>query len=102
MRANAVSTAAQLATLLVVADSTPHDEDSAPEADRYEQIAIIGDPADANLLAAELRSAGIAVRLHGEAFGPLPVRVGGLAEVEVWVDADRVDDARRIAETWTQ
>lgn len=66
----------------------------------YEALTVIGDPSEANLLAALLRSHGIAVRLHGEPFGPYPVGLGGLAEVEVWVDADRMTEARGIAKAW--
>jgi len=51
------------------------------------------------MLAALLRSEGIAVRMHGESFGPYPVGVGSLAEVEVWVANDRLNDARVILET---
>jgi hypothetical protein len=61
---------------------------------------VVGDPAAANVLAALLRSDGIAVRMHGESFGPYPVGVGGLAQVEVWVADDRLNDARAIVETW--
>ena len=71
-----------------------------PEADsgHYEPLAVVGDPATANLLGALLRSEGIAVRMHGETYGPYPVSVGGLAQVEVWVAADRLADARVILE----
>ncbi len=75
-----------------------HEEDS--PAEHYEPLAVIGDPTEANLLAARLRSRGIAVRLHGESFGPYPVGVGGLAEVELWVDTQRIIEARSIAEDW--
>ena len=65
----------------------------------YEPLAIVGDQAHANLLAALLRSEGIAVRMHGESFGPYPVGIGRLAEVEVWVANDRLNDARVILES---
>jgi hypothetical protein len=73
---------------------------SDPETDsgNYEPLAVIGDPAAANLLGALLRSEGIPVRMHGETYGPYPVSVGGLAQVEVWVAADRLADARAILE----
>ena len=71
-------------------------EDGQPDSNRYEPLVIVGDQAHANLLAALLRSEGIAVRLHGESFGPYPVGIGGLAEVEVWVTDERLDDARAI------
>lgn len=67
-----------------------------PDRTHYEPLAVVGDQAQANLLAALLRSEGIAVRMHGESFGPYPVGVGRLAEVEVWVANDRLDDARAI------
>ncbi len=65
-------------------------------ADRLEPLVRIGDPNEANLLAAQLRAEGISVHLHGELFGPYPVTVGGLAEVEIWVDTDRMAEARAI------
>jgi len=75
--------------------------DGEPTVEHYEPLIVIGDPAEANLLAARLRSGGIAVRLHGESFGPYPIGVGGLAEVELWVDSDRITEARGIAADWT-
>ncbi|MEN8113838.1 MAG: DUF2007 domain-containing protein [Actinomycetota bacterium] len=72
-----------------------HDPDPA-----LEPLGIVGDPAVANLLAARLRSEGIEVWLRGETSGPYPVGVGGLAEIQVFVDADRLDDARTIYETF--
>ena len=70
------------------------------DGNHYEPLVVVGDPAAANVLAALLRSDGIAVRMHGESFGPYPVGVGGLAQVEVWVADDRLNDARAIVETW--
>ena len=74
--------------------------DPHPDGNNYEPLVVVGDPAAANVLAALLRSDGIAVRMHGESFGPYPVGVGGLAQVEVWVADDRLNDARAIVETW--
>jgi hypothetical protein len=74
--------------------------DREPNVGHYEPLGIVGDPAEANLLAARLRSHGIAVRLHGESFGPYPIGVGGLAQVELWVDSDRFDEAREIFADW--
>lgn len=74
--------------------------DREPSVEHYEPLVVVGDPAEANLLAALLRSRGIAVRLHGESFGPYPVGVGALAQVELWVDADRIGEARGIATDW--
>ncbi len=71
-----------------------------PDRTHYEPLVVVGDPSAANLLAALLRSDGIAVRMHGESFGPYPVGVGGLAEVEIWVADDRLDDANAIVEVW--
>ena len=67
---------------------------------RYEPLVVVGDPVAANVLAALLRADGIEVRMHGESFGPYPVGVGGLAQVEVWVPDARLDDARAILEAW--
>jgi hypothetical protein len=74
--------------------------DREPNVGHYKPLVIVGDPAEANLLAARLRSRGIAVRLHGEAFGPYPVGVGGLAQVELWVDSDRIDESREVIADW--
>ena len=74
--------------------------DRHPDGDHYEPLAVVGDPAAAHVLAALLRADGIAVRMHGESFGPYPVGIGGLAQVEVWVTGDRADDARAIVEAW--
>ncbi len=65
--------------------------------DHLEPLVRIGDPNEANLLAAQLRAEGIPVHVHGESFGPYPVAVGGLAEVEIWVAADRMAEARAAA-----
>lgn len=65
-------------------------------AGRLEPLVRIGDPNEANLLAARLRSEGIPVHVHGELSGPYPVGVGGLAEVEIWVDADHMAQARAV------
>ncbi len=65
-------------------------------ADHLKPLVRIGDPTEANLLAAQLRAEGIPVHVHGELFGPYPVGVGGLAEVEIWVDATRMAEARAI------
>ncbi|HZJ48713.1 MAG TPA: DUF2007 domain-containing protein [Acidimicrobiia bacterium] len=83
----------------------PHHEDDQQSEDhdpkeRYEPLTRISDPVAANILAAMLRSGGVSVRLNSESFGPYPVTVGGLAEVEVWVDADDLDTARAILEDY--
>ena len=71
------------------------DRDERPAAS-LEPLVRIGDPNEANLLAAQLRSEGIPVHIHGELSGPYPVGVGGLAEVEIWVDADHMAQARAV------
>lgn len=75
-------------------------KDRPADGSHYEPLIVVGDPAAANVLAALLRANGVAVRMHGELFGPYPVGVGGLAQVEVWVADDRLDDARAIVEDW--
>ncbi|MGB5167629.1 MAG: DUF2007 domain-containing protein, partial [Acidimicrobiia bacterium] len=74
--------------------------DRHPDGIHYEPLVVVGDPTAANVLAALLRADGIWVRMHGEPFGPYPVGVGGLAQVEVWVASDRLDDARAVVEVW--
>ena len=59
----------------------------------FVKLMTIGDPNEAQIAAARLRAAGIEVRLHGENFGPYPIPLGELADTEIWVPADRVDDA---------
>lgn len=63
---------------------------------RYVRIATVGDLTEARVLAARLTAEGIDVRVHSEALGPYPVTVGGLAEAELWVLSDRVEDAGQI------
>lgn len=63
---------------------------------RYVRIATVGDLTEARVLAARLNAEGIDVRVHSEALGPYPVTVGGLAEAELWVLSDRVEDAGQI------
>jgi hypothetical protein len=80
-----------------------HGHSDQPEGprERLEPLVRIGDPAEANILAAMLRSEGIPVRLHGESFGPYPVAIGELAEVEIWVGADHMTAARTVLESYT-
>jgi len=63
---------------------------------RYVKLATVGDLLTARVLAARLEAEGIEVRLHSESFGPYPVTVGRLAEAELWIMNDRVEDARTI------
>jgi hypothetical protein len=63
---------------------------------RYVRVATVGDLVEARVLAARLGAEGIDVRVHSESLGPYPVTVGGLAEAELWVLSDRVDEANQI------
>jgi hypothetical protein len=63
---------------------------------RFVPLTRVGDVTAAGVLAARLRAEGIEVRLHSQAFGPYPVTVGHLAETELWVLSDRVEEASRI------
>ena len=63
---------------------------------RFVRIATVSDLATGQVLAARLRSENIDVRLHSQAFGPYPMTVGHLAEAELWVASDRVEEAGRI------
>jgi hypothetical protein len=65
-------------------------------AGRFVRIARVGDVSRARILAALLAAEDIAVRLHSEALGPYPVTVGELAQTELWVPEDRVDEASAI------
>ncbi len=67
-----------------------------PEPGHFIKVATVGDIAAGNVLAARLRSEGIEVRVHSPALGPYPMTVGGLAETELWVISDRVDDAASV------
>ena len=59
-------------------------------------LVTIGDPNEAQIVAARLRAAGIPVRMHGENFGPYPITLGELADTEIWVPADRLNDATEV------
>jgi hypothetical protein len=67
-----------------------------PEPGRFVKVATVGDITAGNVLAARLRSEGIEVRVHSPALGPYPVTVGRLAETELWVLADRLEDAASV------
>jgi hypothetical protein len=67
-----------------------------PEPGRFVKVATVGDITAGNVLAAKLRSEGIEVRVHSQAFGPYPMTVGNMAETELWVMSDRVEDANSI------
>ena len=67
-----------------------------PPAARFVHVATVGDLVEGRVLAARLESDGIEVRLHSAAFGPYPVTVGEMAETQIWVLSDRVEEASRI------
>lgn len=69
---------------------------ASPEPGRFVKIATVGDITAGNVLAARLRSEGIEVRLHSQAFGPYPMTVGDFAQTELWVLSDRIEDASAI------
>ena len=62
----------------------------------YVRLATVADLTTARVLAARLESEGIEVRVHSESFGPYPVTVGKLAEAEIWIVEDRMEEARTI------
>jgi len=62
----------------------------------FVKLATVGDLTTARVLAARLESEGIDVRLHSESFGPYPVTVGSLAEAELWIMEDQMDEAKAI------
>ena len=62
----------------------------------FVKLTTVGDLTTARVLAARLEAEGIDVRTHSEALGPYPVTVGRLAEAELWVMEDRIEDARAI------
>lgn len=66
------------------------------EPGRFVKLTTVGDITAGNVLAARLRSEGIEVRVHSAAFGPYPVTVGDMAETEIWVMSDRVQEASSI------
>ena len=63
---------------------------------RFVHIATAGDLVEGRVLAARLEAEGIEVRLHSQSFGPYPVTVGQMAETEIWVLSDRVEEASTI------
>jgi len=63
---------------------------------RWVCVARVANLRRAQVLAARLRADRIDVRVHGEAVGPYPVTVGGLAPAELWVPAEQVEEADRL------
>lgn len=63
---------------------------------RFVRLTTVSDVAMARLLVARLDAEGIHGRIHSEALGPYPLTIGQMAEAEIWVSEDRIDDAGRI------
>lgn len=63
---------------------------------RFVRLTTLGDTVAANIMSARLESEGIEVRVHSQAFGPYPMTLGNMADAELWVLEDRVEDAARI------
>ena len=83
--------------LFISAYDTPTFRENSPmDNSGFVKLLTVGDPNEAQITAARLRAAGIEVRLHGENFGPYPIPLGELADTEVWVPADRVDEATEV------
>ena len=59
-------------------------------------VAQVSDIYAARVYAAQLRDAGIAVRVHGETSGPYPLSVGQMAVTELWVGCGDVEAAEEI------
>jgi hypothetical protein len=62
----------------------------------FVHLTTVGDATIAQILAAKLRAEGIEVRVHGGAQSVYPVTVGALAEAQLWVLSDRVEEASRL------
>lgn len=60
------------------------------------RLTVVAGSFAAHVLGARLRSEGIDVELRGAVSGPYPFTVGRMAEVEVWVEAEALDDARLV------
>lgn len=60
---------------------------------RFVLLTTVGDVNTARILAARLQSEGIDVRIHGDAQSIYPVTVGALAETQLWVMSDKVEQA---------
>jgi len=63
------------------------------QAGRFVPVTRVGDVGTARVLAALLEAEGVAVRIHSEALGPYPMTVGDLAQAELWVGEDKVEEA---------
>jgi hypothetical protein len=59
-------------------------------------VAQVSDIYAARVYAAQLRDAGIAVRVHGETSGPYPLSVGQMAVTELWVGCGDVEAAEAV------
>ena len=71
-------------------------QDGPREPGHFVKVATVGDISAGNVLAARLRAEGIEVRVHSPSFGPYPMTVGDLADAEIWVMSDRVEEASSI------
>jgi len=69
---------------------------TSPEHGRFVKVATVGDMTAGYVLAARLRSEGIEVRVHSPSLGPYPMTIGDMAETELWVLSDRVEEASSI------
>ena len=63
---------------------------------RFVRAATVGTLGEGRVLAARLESEGIEVRVHSAATGPYPLTVGEMAETELWVMSDRLEEATTI------
>ena len=63
---------------------------------RFVHLATLGDANTARIFAARLEAEGIEVRLHGDAQSIYPVTVGALAETQLWVLSDKVEEASKL------
>lgn len=63
---------------------------------RFVRLTTVSDVAAARILVARLEVEGISGRIHSEALGPYPLTVGQMAEAEIWVLDDRLEEAGHI------
>jgi hypothetical protein len=70
--------------------------DADPTDAPFVKAGTLGDPTTARLTVALLESEGIPCIARGQLSGEFPVTVGRLAETELWVRSDDLEEARRI------
>ena len=63
---------------------------------RYVRLTTVSHVAAAQILVARLEAEGISGRIHSESLGPYPLTVGQMAEAEIWVLEDRLEEAGHI------